>query len=470
MADLLAGWGAADITPQVPVALMGQFETRIATEVGAPLRAVALAVAAEGQTPAYWVGCDLLFTPASLTDAAAERLAGRIPGFAREQLILSATHIHTGPFPEREGESSLLRYRLTDPEITPPEAAMARAADGIAAAVLQAHEALEPSFVQTAVSQIQTGYCRRVVYSDGSAAMYGRVDRPDFSHMEYHDGGPTNLLYTRRAADGALTGVVANVPCTAQVVENKYYITSDCWGYARAAVERALGPVPVLGLIGCAGDLSPRDLLSALPDEPNMHEEDGCRALGERIAGEINALADCPEATVNDGALYRHLYRQAWLPRWNPTVSDARRARETLDRLNFQYCLRPGDDPFAVDGLPRLEYSEAEVVLRRFEESREYVSCPLHVLRLGDAVFVTNPFECYIEYADRIKAACKPLHIFDVQLAGDSMGYLATRRAVRGGGYSAMIFNGQCAPEGGDALVRESVALIRAAMADGKGA
>ena len=48
-----------------------------------------------------------------------------------------------------------------------------------------------------------------------------------------------------------------------------------------------------------------------------------------------------------------------------------------------------------------------------------------------------------------------------MQLSCDALGYLPTRRAVRGGGYSGMIFNGQCAPEGGDALVRESLALIR---------
>ena len=49
----------------------------------------------------------------------------------------------------------------------------------------------------------------------------------------------------------------------------------------------------------------------------------------------------------------------------------------------------------------------------------------------------------------------------EVQLTCDALGYLPTRRAVRGGGYSGMIFNGQCGPEGGDALVRESLALIR---------
>jgi len=77
-------------------------------------------------------------------------------------------------------------------------------------------------------------------------------------------------------------------------------------------------------------------------------------------------------------------------------------------------------------------------------------------------VLVTNPFELFIEYAERIKAACRGAHIFDIQLACGTGGYLATRRAVRDGGYSAMLFNGVCGPEGGDALVRESIELIKA--------
>ena len=54
------GWAAADITPRCPVALLGQFEQRVAREVRSPLQAVVMAIAADGESPAYWAGCDLL--------------------------------------------------------------------------------------------------------------------------------------------------------------------------------------------------------------------------------------------------------------------------------------------------------------------------------------------------------------------------------------------------------------------------
>ena len=451
------GWAAADITPRCPVALLVQFEQRVAREVRSPLQAVVMAIAADGESPAYWAGCDLLYTPASLVRDTAALLHGRLPDFDESQLILSATHIHTAPYLNRDAESALVRYTNDDPSLLQPEEYRAFAAERIADAVVRAYHAMRPSTVKTAVSPIQTGYCRRVTYMDGRAVMYGDVSVPDFKTMEYHDGGNTNILYTFDDT-GALTGIAANVPCTAQVVEHKEYVTSDYWGYTRAYVREKLGDVPVLGLTASAGDLSPRDLLSTMPEEPSNTEEEGARELGERIARELVALV--PDARTPEGGVFRHLYRLAYLPRWNPTFVEYRRAKALIEELRKTVGEDFERSPFTKDSVPKFEYSEAEVTVRRFEEDIEYVPAPIHVLRLGDAVFVTNPFECFIEYADRLRAAHPELQLFDVQLACDTMGYLPTRRAVRGGGYSAMIFNGQCGPEGGDALVRESLELI----------
>ena len=453
------GWGGADITPPLPVGLLGQFEQRVATKVGSPLKVVAMAIAQAGQKPTFWAGCDLLFTPASLVRDTAALLRQRIPGFEDDMLILNATHIHTGPYMNREGESALLRYTNADPSLVQPETCRAFTAARIADAVAEAYANLAPSTVRIAVSYIQTGYCRRVTYQDGRAVMYGDVSKPDFKCMEYHDGGNSNLLYTYDTA-GKLTGVVANVPCTAQVVEHKDYIASDYWGYTRAWVKEHMGDIPVLGVTACAGDLSPRDLLTTLPEEPSNNDEVGAKELGERIAKEIAKLEKT--ARSPEGDVYGHWYKTAWLPRWNPTYVQYNEAKAKIAAWKEQY----GEDfevcPFVGHpGLPGFEYSEAEVTIRRFEDDQEYVPVPIHAVRLGDAVFITNPFECYIEYGDRIRAACPGIQILDVQLTCDALGYLPTRRAVRGGGYSGMIFNGQCGPEGGDALVRESLALIR---------
>ena len=53
------------------------------------------------------------------------------------------------------------------------------------------------------------------------------------------------------------------------------------------------------------------------------------------------------------------------------------------------------------------------------------------------------------------------LDLFDVQLTDDYLGYLPTKEAVHGGGYSACLYNGSCSPVGGDQLVEESVRLLK---------
>lgn len=449
------GFATADITPKLPVALLGQYERRVATEVLHPLKSVVMAIDAEGEAPVIWAACDLLYCPKSLTVETAKLLAD-IPGFTEDCLIMSATHIHTGPYLHRWHESALIRYPNLDGELTQPEENLAFTAKAIADAVRKAWEARVPSSVQCAVSPIQTGYCRRVTYMDGSSVMYGDVSREDFKCLEYHDGGNVNILYVRDG-EGKLTGIVANVPCTAQVVEHKEYVTSDYWGYTRDYINEALG-VPVLGITASAGDLSPRDLLQTMPEEPSNNDEEGAKDLGERIA---KALVKQIPNTRELDTEFKHLYRSAWLPRWNPTLAEYKQASDYMKALIEKEGESVLDEPFIGHPINYFEYSEAEVRIQRFKDDLEYVSAPIHVVRLGDICFVTNPFECYIEYADRLRAACPGTQIFDVQLTGDAMGYLATRRAIRGGGYSAMIFNGQCAPEGGDTLVRESLAMIR---------
>lgn len=84
----------------------------------------------------------------------------------------------------------------------------------------------------------------------------------------------------------------------------------------------------------------------------------------------------------------------------------------------------------------------------------------MHVLRIGDAVVCTNPFELFADYGIQIKARSPAVQTFIVQLTDDYAGYLPTERAVRGGGYSAVVESDQVGPEGGQALVDRTVEAI----------
>ena len=97
---------------------------------------------------------------------------------------------------------------------------------------------------------------------------------------------------------------------------------------------------------------------------------------------------------------------------------------------------------------------------RQDEEPVHRTEC--HVVRIGDAVVATNPFELFMAYGTRMRARSKALQTFAVQLAdGSGNGfYLPTERALAGGHYSALIKSNWVGPEGGNILVDETVAMI----------
>ena len=105
-------------------------------------------------------------------------------------------------------------------------------------------------------------------------------------------------------------------------------------------------------------------------------------------------------------------------------------------------------------------------VLERYEKQKTnpqpVCRTEIHVLRIGDVVVCTNPFELFVDYGVRMKARSRAAQTFVIQLVGGSESpcYLPTERAVRGGSYSAIVQSNDVGPEGGQVLVDRTVELI----------
>jgi hypothetical protein len=103
-------------------------------------------------------------------------------------------------------------------------------------------------------------------------------------------------------------------------------------------------------------------------------------------------------------------------------------------------------------------------VVTRFEKQKtdpqSKYEMELHVLRIGDVAVCTNEFELFTDYGIRIQARSKAIQTFVVQLVGYGEYYLPTEKAVKGGGYSAIVESNLVGPEGGQILVDRTVELI----------
>lgn len=446
------GFGQADITPKGgKVYLIGQFGERITDQVNDPLYAVAMLIESENART-LWVTADSLWICEGASKLAYKYACEVIPGLKEEEFVLSATHIHTGPSMSNDTYCALTGDR------SEPQGAMSAAennlqfAAAIQKAVQNAVGNLTEARVDFALSRVQTGVQRRVVYKDGTAAMYGALNRDDFLKMEGRDGGPSQLLYVYNMKE-ELIGVVANVPCTAQCDEHASYMTADYWGVVREKISAQWGEnVKVLPLCRAVGDQSPHQMVDALPAWRTSRRYHGRQAaidMGEKVAALIIENKDKPLASYDSSTVHAQGMRTVNFPVWQATKEEY---DDAIAYLN-------SDEPRNA-----FRTSNAVAAKERYERGDKFYPCNIYAARLGDILFISSPFELFTEYADRIRMAMFDNVVFDVELTHGCMGYLATRNAIQGGGYSAMMFNGVCNADGGDVLVEESVALLKELM------
>ncbi|HKG25489.1 MAG TPA: hypothetical protein VKB09_07555, partial [Thermomicrobiales bacterium] len=128
---LRAGTGVTTITPPLGTPLSGHFEYREAATVADDLTARAL-VLDDGATRLALVVCDLIRLPASMVACARDRIAARtrIPA---DNVLISATHTHTGPATySGQGNAGEPPVRPDGPEPTYP--LISRVAGGLLSA------------------------------------------------------------------------------------------------------------------------------------------------------------------------------------------------------------------------------------------------------------------------------------------------------------------------------------------------
>ncbi len=99
--EVAIGWAQADITPDKPVLLAGQFHARVSEGITDPVMATALAIdaATSDGTPrqVVMVTCDLATISDDLRDAVREQVRTACAALAPQNLFIGATHTHSAP-------------------------------------------------------------------------------------------------------------------------------------------------------------------------------------------------------------------------------------------------------------------------------------------------------------------------------------------------------------------------------------
>jgi len=475
MASVGIGWAGADLTPERAVLIAGQFHARVSEGVADAITATALALDG-GSDHAVMVSCDFVCIPDALRDAVRSRLPALCPGLDPMKVVFNATHTHTGPevrTPTAEGGHTSTGTGV-DLDAMPVGDYVEFAVERIAQAIAEAWTSRRPGEVAFGQDYAVIGRNRRWVNTDGESTMYGNTDTPAFSHIEGYEDHSVGVLATRND-EGALTGLVVNVPCSSQVSEQAFVLSADYWYETRRELRRRLGDgLFLLPQCSAAGDQSPHLLYDKAAAERmlRLREHSPRQAIAQRIANAVEATLACTGTEFKGGPVLKHEVESLGLPMAVLTESDVQTATKEADRLHDQYQEEKRKleaDPASrqeprwycpvTRAYRRMKWFQG--VSRRFEaqERGETLPAEVHVLRLGEVVFATNPFEYYLDFGIYIKARSKATQTFLVQLAGPGT-YVPSRRSVSGGGYGSIPASNPVGPEGGRQLAEITIGVI----------
>lgn len=491
MSKIYIGWSEQSLVPDKRVSLAGQFFERISEAVESPICATAMAVESDGEQMII-VSVDMEGFPEALVALAREKFAAMNSEVDPRKLIIAATHTHAamkvagrGAAKSKSGQAVDARAAMlekflpkdkmyvanvsTDDDILTPEEGTELVTDKIAIAANEAWNKRCEALYTNEFGRAAVGMCRRACYDDGSAQMWGDTNTANFVALEGGNDSGIELLYTFDK-DRKLTGVVANIACPAQILEQRNLISADYWGRAKAILREKLGEdIYLLGLCGAAGDQCPRDLVRWVNPEtpiddpnvkrpyplkrkadPSMYDVSGCNRVGKRVANEIiSVLEEIGE--LKDEAIFEHKIIDMELPLRRVTMKEHDHAIREIE-----YYIEKNKDKVAYTYEDSARLNVHIGTIRRYQEQqfKNTVKAETHIIRFGDISISTSPFELFLDYGNIIKARSYSEQSFIVQLCCGGLGYLPTAKAERGGHYSAYVSSGDVGHEGGDILVR----------------
>ena len=483
---LRIGWAMRDVSTELPVVIPGGFTRPVSRGMTDKLTLTALAID-NGVDQVIFLSCDHVHVGAAQVRMIKHLVAKMEPKLPRNKWIVSSTHTHTGAALYGPGRHGI-------PEGIPFD----EKAEYRAMFIRSAAEAIVEAWRKRAYGKIAwghgfvvAGFSRRTIYKEdltriprfkrdpaspvmpGRGTMHG-PNIPEFSHYEAGLDPFANYLFTFDMNDN-LTGAIINLSTTAQCGNPGHaHLSADFWHEARQAFKAKYGNIYILPQCAAAGDITPRQQHYRKAQVRRLKLKYGDRSdeftiryrmdVADRILasfGEVLAWASKDKRymlPICHTIITPKLARAVYAP---DDVAEAQRHLDELEKTP------PPEDADPVARNRSISYRATQrgkftKVAKNPESVKKLpeLETEMHIVRIGDIAFASNPFELFIDYMHRIQRLSPYELTFIVQLAqmgGVAAGYLPTERAVANRGYSAEPYSYSISPAGGDTLVKETV-------------
>lgn len=426
------GIDIAVITPS-GATTMGGYGARTGMSAGVhdPLTVRTLVLEESGHKRALLVA-DLIGFPRSQVRRVQLRAAA-LSGLAPEDILVAATHTHSGP----------LNFDAPGFGGKADRAYIAWLEDTLARSVARAAEAPVP---------VRVGWGRMPVYGVGS------IRRAADETGVREAGNVTTIGFA--AMDGRLMAVLLHYACHPTVLgpENLLF-SADLLGSARAHLERSLGGVPVLTVNGACGDVSTRF------------------TRREQSFAEMERMGDVV-ARAARGALSGIVYRevvpgdfssaavdvplpQRPLPAPEQAERELKRARDHWEAVEEEARLGKADHGAVRLAKTALEGATVQALLAQ-SGGRHPLETEAQVTawRFDSCGLVTVPGELFFSLGEAIAAQSGVDCCLVLGYTGGFVGYIPDEAAYATGGYE--VLSTHLDRQAGPALVTACAALLRA--------
>ena len=423
---LRAGAAAVDISPQqFPVNMPGGFAANMAEKSNDPLHARAL-VLDDGTLTLAMVVVDNLGVSRETTDEA-KFLASRRCGIPPERMLVSSTHTHSAPSANvRDGAAASVAYRKI-------------VVDGIADAIVRAHENLRPAALGTATHPLPDEvFNRRWFLKPGEMTPnpFGGIDLVRMNpgtnpNVLSHAAGPTDPDVTVISVNDVKTrkplALYANYSLHYVGGTPKAMVSSDYFGeFARLMPSRVGTPEGFVAMLsnGASGDIN--NIPFIVGRAP--------RETFEQIRIVAGKTADAAWSARNKITTHRTDLRLGMTQR-EITLKLRRPTEEQIERAKKIVAMT---DDAEKAKLPRLADSYAERTLA-LAKAGETLKVPLQAIRIGDFAVCAIPFETFVEIGLDLKRRSPFPRTMVVGIANGYNGYLPTPEQHKLGGYETWL-------------------------------
>jgi neutral ceramidase len=433
--NLLVGASAVKITPPVGSAMAGYFHNRGAEAVHDDLYAKSLVIEKDGVRAALVV-CDLISIPRDVTEQV-RAIVARDPGIRGSNVMISATHAHTGPVMASEADAYNLPAGMRKIASEYSQSLPGK----IVESIRMATKNMQSARISAAAGTENTlAFNRRFFMKDGTVGWNPGKKNPAILRPTGPVDPEVPVVYFE-SNEGRPVATYVNFTMHLDTVGGLEFSADYPYTLARllAAVK---GPEMVtIFSIGTAGNINHIDVGD--PGPQSGHYE--AARIGTVLAAEV--LKTCRHLQPVAADRIQGKNEVIKLPLPSVTPADVQWAREIRAKFG-----KP-------DAAPFMDQVRADKFMAVSARQGKPIEAEVQVIALGNQLaWVGLPGEVFVELGLAIKRASPyPLTIV-AELANDDIGYVPNREAYPQGAYEPV--SARVAQGSGEMLVDTAVRLL----------